>query len=72
MMKKADSAGRPTTSRTKILTENTFRCDESTFLSSRYETNLYNEQWILQRHGYKTPAQVRREKREIQFAEAAG
>jgi len=34
--------------------------------------NLYNEQWILQRHGYKTPAQVRREKLEIQYAEAAG
>ena len=32
----------------------------------------YNEQWILQRHGYKTPAQVRREKLEIQYAEAAG
>ena len=34
--------------------------------------NLYNEQWILQRHGYKTPVQVRREKLEIQYAEAAG
>lgn len=32
----------------------------------------YNEQWILQRHGYKTPAQVRREKRQTQYAEAAG
>jgi len=21
----------------------------------------YNEQWIIQRHGYKTPAQVRRD-----------
>jgi len=26
----------------------------------------------LQRHGYKTPAQVRREKLEIRYAEAAG
>ena len=34
--------------------------------------HLYNEQWILQRHGYKTPAQVRREKCAIQYAEAAG
>jgi len=32
----------------------------------------YNEQWIVQRHGYKTPAQVRREKLEIRYAEAAG
>jgi transposase InsO family protein len=34
--------------------------------------HLYNQQWIVQRHGYKTPAQVRQEKREIQYAEAAG
>jgi len=34
--------------------------------------HVYNEQWILQRHGYKTPAQVRQEKRQIQYAEAAG
>jgi len=34
--------------------------------------HVYNEQWILQRHGYKTPAQVRREKRPIQYVEAAG
>lgn len=34
--------------------------------------HVYNEQWILQRHDYKTPAQVRREKRQIQYAEAAG
>jgi transposase InsO family protein len=33
---------------------------------------LYNQQWILQRHGYKTPAQVRREKGETQLNEAAG
>ena len=33
---------------------------------------LYNEQWIVQRHGYKTPAQVRREKLEIRYADAAG
>ena len=32
----------------------------------------YNTQWILQRHGYKTPAQVRREKYLTQYAEAAG
>ena len=32
----------------------------------------YNQHWILQRHGYKTPAQVRQEKREVQYAEAAG
>ncbi len=32
----------------------------------------YNQQWILQRHGYKTPAQVRQEKRQTQYAEAAG
>ena len=23
----------------------------------------YNQQWIIQRHGYKTPSQVRQEKR---------
>ena len=34
--------------------------------------HVYNEPWILQRHHYKTSAQVRREKREIQFAEVAG
>ena len=32
----------------------------------------YNTQWILQRHGYKTPAQVRQEKYQTQYAEAAG
>jgi len=26
----------------------------------------HNEEWIFQRHGYKTSAQVGREKREIQ------
>jgi len=39
---------------------------------ANHNTRVYNEQWILQRHGYKTPAQVRREKLEIQYAEAAG
>ena len=34
--------------------------------------HVYNEQWILQRHEYKTPTQVRREKRETPYAEAAG
>ena len=34
--------------------------------------HVYNEQWIVQRHHYKTPAQVRREKRENQYAEVAG
>jgi len=32
----------------------------------------YNQQWIRQRHGYKTPAQVRLGKRQSQYAEAAG
>ena len=32
----------------------------------------YNQQWILQRHGYKTPAQVRQEKRTSPYAKAAG
>jgi putative transposase len=31
---------------------------------------LYNETWILERHGYKTPAQIRREQRD-HLAEAA-
>ena len=31
----------------------------------------YNEQWILQRHNYKTPAQVRQEKRRSQYEDAA-
>ena len=34
--------------------------------------HVYNEQWILQRHDYKTPAQVRRDKRQTPYAEAAG
>jgi len=34
--------------------------------------HVYNEQWILQRHDYKTPAQVRRDKRQNPYAEAAG
>ena len=33
---------------------------------------VYNQQWILQRHGYKTPAQVRQEKLKGTYAEAAG
>jgi transposase InsO family protein len=32
----------------------------------------YNQQWILQRHDYKTPAQVRQDKRQTRYAEAAG
>ena len=32
----------------------------------------YNQQWIRQRHGYKTPAQVRLGKRQSQYAEEAG
>ena len=32
----------------------------------------YNPQWIRQRHGYKTPAQVRQEKRPAHYADAAG
>ena len=34
--------------------------------------HLYNQQWILQRHDYKTPTQVRRDKRQTPYAEAAG
>ena len=34
--------------------------------------HVYNEQWILLRHDYKTPAQVRRDKRQTPYAEAAG
>ena len=34
--------------------------------------HVYSEQWILQRHDYKTPAQVRQEKRQTPYAEAAG
>ena len=34
--------------------------------------HIYNQQWILQRHDYKTPAQVRRDKRQTPYAEAAG
>jgi len=33
---------------------------------------LYNQQWILQRHDYKTPAQVRKDKHQTPYAEAAG
>ncbi|MXX37866.1 MAG: DDE-type integrase/transposase/recombinase [Gemmatimonadetes bacterium] len=32
----------------------------------------YNQQWLLQRHNYKTPAQVRHEKRRAQYEEEAG
>lgn len=32
----------------------------------------YNTQWILQRHGYRTPAQVRQQKQRTTLAEAAG
>ena len=32
----------------------------------------YNQQWILQRHDYKTPAQVRQDKRQTRYADAAG
>ncbi len=32
----------------------------------------YNQQWILQRHDDKTPAQVRQDKRSAPYAEAAG
>ena len=32
----------------------------------------YNQQWILQRHDYKTPAQVRHDKRQTRYADAAG
>ena len=32
----------------------------------------YNHEWILQRHDCKTPAQVRQDKRQTRYAEAAG
>ena len=32
----------------------------------------YNQQWILQRHDYKNPAQVRQDKRQTRYADAAG
>jgi putative transposase len=32
----------------------------------------YNQQWILQRHDYKTPAQVRQNKHQTPYTEAAG
>ena len=32
----------------------------------------YNNQWLLQRHGYRTPNQVRQQLRETRLAEAAG
>ena len=32
----------------------------------------YNQQWILQRHDYKTPAQVSQDKRQTRYADAAG
>ncbi len=31
----------------------------------------YNQQWILQRHDYKTPPQVRQDKRQTRYADAA-
>ncbi len=34
--------------------------------------DLYNQHWILQRHDYQTPAQVRRATRPIQYDDAAG
>jgi hypothetical protein len=33
--------------------------------------HTYNTQWLLQRHGYQTPAQVRQEKQASVLAEAA-
>jgi hypothetical protein len=29
---------------------------------------LYNEHWLIERHGYKTPLQVRKERLELQKA----
>lgn len=34
--------------------------------------DLYNSQWILERHDYRTPSQVRHDLRESRIAEAAG
>ena len=55
----------------RLLKENllwvrTFATSEELRLALIDFKHVYNEEWILQRHGYKTPAQVGREKREIQ------
>lgn len=34
--------------------------------------HTYNTQWLLERHGYQTPVQVRKEKQASRLAEAAG
>ncbi|MBM3281123.1 MAG: hypothetical protein FJY95_24060 [Candidatus Handelsmanbacteria bacterium] len=34
--------------------------------------DLYNSQWILERHGYRTSSQVRHDLRDSRIVEAAG
>jgi len=34
--------------------------------------DLYNSQWILERHGYRTSSQVRHDRKVFWIAEAAG
>jgi len=34
--------------------------------------DLYNSQWIWERHGYRTPSQVRHDQKDSRIAEAAG
>ena len=55
-----------------LLGVHTFSTIEALRLALLAFKKCYNQQWILQRHGYKTPAQVRQEKRPTQYAVAAG
>ncbi|MBM3280425.1 MAG: hypothetical protein FJY95_20465 [Candidatus Handelsmanbacteria bacterium] len=34
--------------------------------------DLHNSQWIFERHGYRTPSQVRHDRKDSRIAEAAG
>ena len=46
-----------------LLWVRTFKTIEELRLALLEFKKTYNEQWIIQRHGYKTPSQVRQEKR---------
>ncbi len=52
----------------RILKENllwvkTFATVEELRVALQEFRRIYNETWIIERHGYKTPAQIRREQR---------
>lgn len=61
----------------RLLKENllwvrTFATIEELRLALLAFKELYNTRWILERHGYRTPSQIRQDLRESPIAEAAG